>query len=259
MLSKNQIKLITSLKIKKFREEHGLFCVEGIKMVSELLAQNKFEVVLVFATEKWIELNKNTSHKKNIEINSISLAELNKISQLTSPNEVLALVKIPENKLSDIKIENELILVLDDINDPGNLGTIIRTADWFGIKSIVCSENTVDLYNFKVIQSTMGSVFRVDLYYTSIYKFLSKNKKTTKIYGALLDGTSIYQANLSHSGIIVIGNESKGISKEIVEIIENKIKIPSFSSNNESAESLNASIATAIICSEFRKTKTKTC
>ena len=253
MLSKNQIKLITSLKIKKYREEYGLFCAEGLKIVSELLTQNKFNIESLFGTEEWISSNFENLSSKNIEANTITQSELDRISQLKSANQVLAVIKIGESNISNIDVNEELVLVLDEIKDPGNMGTIIRIADWFGIKSIVCSENTVDIYNSKVIQSTMGSFLRVNVYYSSIIDFLHKNKSKSKIYGAFLDGTPIYQEKLSRNGILVIGNESNGISKELVNMIDYKLKIPSFSTNKVLAESLNASIATAIICSEFRR------
>jgi TrmH family RNA methyltransferase len=253
MLTKNQIKYISTLNTKKSREELGFFCAEGVKIVSELLNQDKFKISSIFATEEWINSNVKIIQKKKLDINLVSQTELKKISQLTTPNQIIAIVFLAKNNIFDIKFEEELVLVLDEIKDPGNMGTIIRIADWFGIKSIVCSDNTVDIYNSKVIQSTMGSFLRVNLYYTSIIDFISKNKTKSKVYGALLEGKSIYYQDLPSNGILIVGNESKGISKEIIELIDYKINIPSFAINKERAESLNASIATAIICSEFRR------
>ncbi|MBA3900722.1 MAG: RNA methyltransferase, partial [Bacteroidetes bacterium] len=171
--------------------------------------------------------------------------------QLSTPNEVLVLVHISKNQLNVIKLKGQLSIVLDEIKDPGNLGTIIRIADWFGIKNIICSENSADLYNPKVIQSTMGSFIRIDVFYEDLKLFFESYKSTVHhtIYGALLEGGDIYRKNLSSEGIILMGNESKGISESLKPFIDEAVSIPSFGG----AESLNVSVATAIICSEFKR------
>lgn len=248
MLSKNQIKLINSLKIKKFRQENQLFIAEGKKVVSELLNSN-FRVKQVFALKSWMDENQgqlNTS----IEVIEISAQELAKISTLTTPNEVLAVVEIHRSNFPDKeKIKDQLSIMLDDIKDPGNLGTIIRIADWFGVEYIFCSEESVDAFNPKVVQATMGSLSRVKIIYTDLAEFIKSLENKVPVYGAILGGENIYSQQLSKKGIIVLGNESKGVSQEVAKLVTKKLEIPRFGE----AESLNVGIATAIICSEFRR------
>lgn len=251
MISKNQIKHIASLKLPKFRNEFNEFLVEGEKMVPELF-NSTFIVKQIFALEDWISTNRKLI-PKDIALEKVSPKELERISALKTPNKVLAVVCIPEIDLTAIDY-SQLILVLDKIQDPGNLGTIIRTADWFGIKDIICSKDTVSLYNPKVIQSTMGSFTRVNLHYTALKEVLKAIPKELSVYGSLLEGKSIFQEKLSNKGLIVIGNESQGISKEIQSFLTKKINIPSFAIDSQNqAESLNASLATGIICAEFRR------
>ncbi len=250
MLSKNQLRFLQSLSAKKIREKSGLYIAEGEKIVEELLESGE-EIKHLFATPSWIEKNQKKIKKTNtIEVKEI---ELKKISKLTTPNEVLAVVPMPANKLSVNTLKDKLVIALDDIRDPGNLGTIIRIADWFGIDEIICSKQTVDCFNHKVVQAAMGSLLRVHIHYTSLDALL-KNAAENKIeiYGALLDGKNMYEAGLSDKGIIVIGNESKGISANIQALIQKRISIPTYS-KKKGAESLNAAIATAIICGEFRR------
>ena len=258
MLSKNQLKFVSSLKQKKFREEHNLFIAEGTKIVTELL-QSKIKVKQVFATAGF--LNK-IKIDKGIEWSEVKENELDRLSAQVSANEVVAVCEIPEYILNYNELNDKLTLVLDNIKDPGNLGTIIRIADWFGIETIICSKETVEAFNSKVVQATMGSISRIKLHYIDLIEFFEEFKKdqpadfTFPIYGALLEGSSIYSQQLCSNGVIVIGNESKGISDSIVPFITDKISIPSFShtkSGGSEAESLNAAIATSIICSEFRR------
>ena len=240
MLSKSQIKLITSLHQKKYRIKLGLFVVEGVKGVNEFL-NSKFECELLFCTQ---EYNFESISKKTT---IISEKELKKISSLRSPNKVLAVFKIPEKK----KLKKEgLILALDGVNDPGNLGTIIRLCDWFGIKQLICSNETVDCYNTKVVQSTMGSLTRLSIYYTDLLSFLNGCQRT--IYGAVMNGENIYKKKLSKDGVIVMGNEANGISKEVLELISIKLTIPRYGELQET-ESLNVATATAILLNEFRR------
>lgn len=255
MLSKNQIKFVNSLKQKKYREEHKLFIAEGAKIVPELLASD-IRVKQVFATSQFLRKHEIAGHIERFEIKE---AELERISALMTPNEALALCEIPERMLEAGALKDKLTLVLDDIKDPGNLGTIIRIADWFGIDDIVCSNTSVDAFNPKVVQATMGSIARIKLYYTSLPDFIRKQKEENglHVFGALLEGENIYSKPLASKGLIVIGNESNGISEELKSLITDKISIPSFSHHKQSAgeaESLNAAIATAVICSEFRRT-----
>jgi RNA methyltransferase, TrmH family len=254
MLSKNQIKFVNSLKQKKYREEHNLFIAEGAKIVPELLA-SRIKVKQIFATSDFLRKNKIDNETERFEIKE---TELERISTLMTPNEALALCEIPTFELDLETFKDKLTLVLDDIKDPGNLGTIIRIADWFGIENVVCSNETVDTYNPKVVQATMGSIARINVYYVNLTEFFQQQTTNNKqpVLGALLDGENIYSKQLPSSGFIVIGNESRGISEEIQQLITDKISIPSFSNykqNSGEAESLNAAIAAAIICSEFRR------
>ena len=254
MLSKNQISFIHSLHQKKFRKQEGLFIAEGEKIVDDLLASG-FTVKNVFATESFIEKQK--SKKKNTsEWIAVTENELKKISSLTTPNQALGIVEIPSYKIDEREISNSLSLVLDDISDPGNLGTIIRIADWFGIKNIICSPDTADCYNPKVVQASMGSLFRTKIHYEKLEIFFELNLKSMKreVFAALLEGENIYSANLPSTGFIVLGNESKGIGKELKKYFSQALLIPSFSTDkNASADSLNVAVAAAIVCSEFRR------
>jgi TrmH family RNA methyltransferase len=239
MLSKNQIKLITSLKQKKHRKQHGFFVVEGIKTIKELL-QSHFRLQYLYTVESF-----------NIDATNevlISKDDLNRISFLKTPNKSLALFKIPTATIID---ESKLIVALDDVRDPGNLGTIIRLCDWFGVKDLVCSIGTVDCYNPKVIQATMGSIARVNVVYKDLPDFLNQAKAIK--FGAFMDGENIYNKNLPNSGILVLGNEANGVSKSIENLIDKKIAIPRFG-EFQKTESLNVATATAILLSEFKRT-----
>lgn len=246
-ISKSEIKLINSLKTSHGRKKHGVFLVEGPKMVEELL-QSNFKIKLLIATHDWYHENSNLVNESFARV--VKDKDLERVSQLSTANHVLAVVDTPTGV--EVKIpNNELILVLDTIQDPGNLGTIIRTADWFGINTILCSEDTTDAYSPKVVQSSMGSVFRKNIHYTHLQKILKENTHQLPIYGSLLNGKNIYELELAKKGFIVIGNESKGISSEIQKLISEAIYIPQ--AQNSKAESLNASIATGIILSIFSK------
>ena len=240
MVSKNQIKLITSLIQKKFRKQHQLFFAEGAKVIQELL-QSNFELEHLYTTKPMVfEV---LDSKQTI----ISDSDLKKISALSTANDCLAVFRMPQEK----KIENNgLIVALDDIRDPGNLGTIIRLCDWFGIAQILCSEQTVDQYNPKVVQATMGSIARVNITYLDLETYLSEIK--TEVFGTFMDGTNLYKMPLPTSGIIVLGNEANGISKKIAEKVTQKIAIPRFG-NLQLTESLNVATATAIVLSEFKR------
>ncbi len=251
MISKNQIQYIKSLSINKFRRTHREFIAEGPKIIDELI-NSPFNVKGIFAQAEWININ-GSALPNDTSITEVSEKELDRISNLITPNQVLAVIEMPENKKPP-KTINDLVLMLDDISDPGNMGAIIRTADWFGIQTIICSENCVDIYNPKVVQATMGSIFRVGVHYENLEMFLSKNSSGKIVYGAFQDGKNIYQTALNKKSLVVIGNESKGISKDIIPYITDKVSIPAYTfSNRQSAESLNASIATALICAEFRR------
>lgn len=241
MISKNQIKFIKQLELKKYRRREGLFVAEGPKVVGDLV-ESGFIPSLIFSTDKWIV-------PCNIQQSVlVTEEELHKISFLQNPQDVLGIFEIPHPKLLH---DNGLILALDGVQDPGNLGTIIRIADWFGISTIYCSSDTVDAWNPKVVQATMGSIARVDIIYTDLAELLAKAK--VPIYGTLLDGENIYAHPLSRDGIIVMGNEGNGITENVRKLLTDKLLIPHFHNGNSHAESLNVAIATAITCSEFRR------
>lgn len=242
MLTKNQIKLITSLKQKKFRTQHQLFVVEGVKVVQEFLNSN-YDLDAIFAVDdRFSQYN-----QKFIKVDSKELA---KISGFSTPNKVLATFKIPSALAVDWYA---LVVALDGINDPGNLGTIIRLCDWFGIENLVCSETTVDCYNPKVVQASMGSHTRVNISYLD----LTKNLPTTSnCMGTFMDGDSIYEQNLPKTGVIVLGNEANGISEEVEALMQTRLSIPRFGKVKQT-ESLNVANAAAIILSEFKRKSTE--
>ena len=238
MLSKSQIKLITSLKQKKYRQQHGFFVVEGVKTITELL-QSHFELYKLYTTESF-----NIDAKDEVLISAI---DLKRISFLTTPNKAFAIFKIPEPKTIN---NSGLIVALDAIRDPGNLGTIIRLCDWFGVKELVCSKETVDCFNPKVIQATMGSITRVHVSYIDLVPFLIEN--ASPVYGAFMEGGNVYKEKLPEQGVLVMGNEANGVSKEVEAVITEKISIPRFG-DLKATESLNVATATAILLSEFRR------
>ncbi|PHS61698.1 MAG: RNA methyltransferase [Flavobacterium sp.] len=238
LVSKSQIKLITSLQQKKYRNKWGLFVAEGPKVINELL---KAELSLhsVYVTENDLF--------KGVSAELVSEKEISKISFLKNANNSVAVFKIPEQKnISDKK----MIMALDAIRDPGNLGTIIRLCDWFGIEQIICSEDTVDCYNPKVIQATMGSITRVKIEYLNLTEFISKT--SIPVYVGVMDGENIYQQKLPKTAVIVLGNEANGISNEIIDLASHKIAIPQFGMIQET-ESLNVATATAVLLSEFKR------
>lgn len=250
MLSSNKVKFIKSLQQKKFRDEHKLFVAETPKIVQDLL-ESDLNIREIFSTADWLATFSEAA--ENIVINEVTAAELQRISGLVTSNQVLALVEIPENRIDISALFNDLSLVLDDIRDPGNLGTIIRIADWFGIKNVICSKTSVEAYNPKVVQSTMGSIARVNIYYEDMAGICKHKPADFPVYGTFLEGDNIFTTKLQHRGFIVIGNEANGIGEDMQTCITHKLTIPSFSANKKSAESLNAAIATAIVCAEFRK------
>ncbi|MCB2208125.1 MAG: RNA methyltransferase [Bacteroidetes bacterium] len=236
----------------KFRRQHQIFIAEGTTNVLDFIAGG-METEALYATRDWLKTNQSFLNK--IKITEVSLKEMSKISALKNPSEVLAVIAIPDRLEADMSNVDDLVLMLDDIRDPGNLGTIIRTADWFGIQHVICSENTVDAYNPKVVQATMGSLARVQVYYQDLNKTLQSKPDYLKVFGAVLEGHNMMELAKPNHGIILIGSEAHGISKELLPLLDIPITIPKYISSrlNSSAESLNASIATAIICYEFRK------
>lgn len=247
MLSKNKIKYIHSLELKKNRKKEGVFVAEGHKLVGDLLPH--FHCRLILATTTWLEEHHDIQADEIIEITP---EELVKASLLKTPQEVLAIFEQPQYDYTTDVIKNSLCLALDDIQDPGNLGTIIRLADWFGIEHIFCSQGTVDVYNSKVIQATMGALARVKVHYCNLPDLIS-SLKDVPVYGTFLDGENIYDKPLSENGLIIMGNEGNGVSKEVSQLINNKLYIPNYPSGRTTSESLNVAIATAVVCAEFRR------
>lgn len=249
MLSKNKIKYIQSLRLKKFRQKYNSFLLEGDKMVKELLLDKDYSIEMLVATPSWIIDNIAAKDFEREQIIEVSEKELKQISNLSTPNQVLAVVKMPNIAINETLLQKDLSLYLDGIQDPGNMGTILRIADWFGIVQVFCSLQSADLYNPKVMQATMGAFLRVNV---QRYEFddLLKKVPNIPVYGAVLGGKNIFKETLNQNALLVIGNEGQGISKAIMQKLTHKISIPAPA--NGGAESLNAGVATGIICSVFR-------
>jgi len=247
MLSKSKIKYIRSLEMKKFRTESGSFLAEGNKLVRDILPF--FECELLIAKPSWM------AQQGDIRAGELIAAESNdieKASLLKTPQDVIAVFKQPNYLLNKEELKQNLSLVLDGVQDPGNLGTIVRLADWFGIKNVICSPDTADIFNPKTVQATMGAIARVRVFYTHLPELL--NELTDfPVYGAFLEGGNIYEETLTTDGLIVMGNEGKGISRSVAKHISHKLYIPNYPLGTETTESLNVAVATAIICSEFRR------
>lgn len=239
MITRAEILAIKALSTKQGREEQGAFLAEGEKLVGEIL-NSSLRIRRLLQTKPLFA-----------EGEIISAKEMERISQLKSANSVLAVVEIPRYRLSEAQPDKELVLALDRVQNPGNLGTIIRLADWFGISDIVCSEQCADCFNPKVVQATMGALLRVRVHYTDLAKWLTTH--SCNIYGTFLEGENIYSAQLSKQGVIVMGNEGQGISEEAAQAVTHKLLIPPYPADRCGSESLNVAVATAVICSEFRR------
>ena len=246
MLSKAKIKFIRSLSQKKERYEQRLFIAEGNKLVNDTLPF--FKCRLLIATDKWLSQHDTSTCNEVIEATP---DEIIKASLMQSPQDVIALYEMPQYSITPETLKDKLVLALDCVQDPGNLGTIVRIADWYGIDTILCSEGCADIYNPKTIQATMGALARVKIAYVNLAETLKNINKP--IYGTFLDGENIYKTSLSNDAVIVMGNEGNGISKEIEAIVTHKILLPPYPANSETVESLNVAVATAITCAEFRR------
>jgi RNA methyltransferase, TrmH family len=249
MISKSKIKLIHSLTLKKFRNETHLFVAEGPKVVGDLYPY--FDCEYIAATKDWLDTNRVPLPSMWDEV---SQEELCKASLLQHPQQVIALFKYPEIGVLDKNMVREnLCLALDDVQDPGNLGTIVRLADWFGVEDIFCSLNTADVFSPKTVQATMGAIARVKMHYCSLEELFSSLDSDIPIYGTFLNGQNIYNTELSQHGLIVMGNEGNGISERIEKLVTQRLYIPSYPAGRTTSESLNVAIATAVVCSEFRR------
>ncbi len=251
MISKNRARFIVSLRKKKVREEEGLFIIEGDKLVKEFLSA-RIPVKTLIAKKEFISALPPFLKECIDEISDASYEELKQISSLKTPHNALAVVHIPDRKMVPDEILEKLCAALDFVQDPGNLGTIIRAAAWFGIRNIVCSDDCVDVYNPKVVQASMGAILNVNVYYSDLKKFISlAHEKKMPVYGTVLDGESVYRHKLGDRGIILLGNESRGISDELMPLVTNKIMIPGVNRAMPGIESLNVGMAASVVFAEF--------
>lgn len=258
MISKNKAKLIRSLEQKKYRKESQLFIAEGHKLVEDLLPA--FECIYIAARKEWIESRKDDLKRMahELEIHEVCPEELQKISLQKSPQDVLAIFRQRSHTIVPEQIiAGQLCLGLDGVQDPGNLGTIVRIADWFGIEHIFCSLDTADIYNPKSVQATMGAMARVQVHYLPLKELILKQPTSTPVYGTFLDGEDIYRQDLTSHGLIIMGNEGKGVSPEVSALMNKRLYIPNYPPERETSESLNVAVATAIICAEFRRQAAK--
>lgn len=255
MISKNKIKYLHSLELKKNRKATGMFLGEGPKLTADLLTV--FTCTYLAGTEKWMTNHQDILqklHAMHVETDTVQEKELRRASLLQHPQEVIAVFRQPSYTINIKEIgKHALSLVLDGVQDPGNLGTIVRIADWFGIEDIFCSSQTADIYNPKSVQATMGSMARVRVHYVDLQKIFEEIPAEIPVYGTLLDGENIYKQSLSPNGLIVMGNEGKGITPELRRHITHRLFIPNYPPGRDTAESLNVAVATAIICAEFRR------
>jgi TrmH family RNA methyltransferase len=253
MISKNRIKFIMSLQKKKVRDEECLYVIEGDKLVREFIGAG-IPLRALIAKPEFINAIPAGLLATVKEIEDVSYNELKKISTLKTPHNALALVPMPERKLEEVDVVSQLCVALDFVQDPGNLGTIIRAAGWFGIRNIICSHDCVDVYNPKVIQASMGALLHVNVYYSDLEKlFIFAAENNTPIFGTMLDGESIYSHRLDNKGIILLGNESRGISEKLMPYITERIMIPRFSIAKFGIDSLNVGMAASVVFSEFRR------
>ena len=251
MLSKHLTKIVQNLEKKKFLEKYNLFKVEGEKLVNELLV-SELKIHTIIAFPQWAEVNR--ERLKGLDVQEVDEREMGQVSNFQSLPEVVALAKIPTYECDEDSVCNSLSLVLNGIQDPGNMGTILRLADWFGIRTIFCDQDCAGIYNPKSVQASMGAIFRIKVFYTDLTSLIKKYKSETfHCYGTFLAGKNIYQTPLDSKGFIVMGNEGKGISPEIEELLDLRLTIPSFAGNPNSTESLNVGVAAGIMLSEFKR------
>ena len=250
MISKNRIKYVRSLEMKKYRKAEGVFVAEGHKLVGDLLGA--FELVYVAAVQEWAE--RHADALRGVDMDVVTDDELRRISFQETPQQVLAIFRQPQYEVNASEVaKTQLCLALDDVQNPGNLGTIVRLADWFGIEHIFCSRGCADIYNPKTVQATMGGIARVQVHYVDLPQMLATLDAGIPVYGTFLDGETIYQKTLENRGLIVMGNEGKGVSPEVEAHVTERLYIPNYPAGRETSESLNVAIATAIVCAEFRR------
>jgi TrmH family RNA methyltransferase len=258
MISQSKIKLVRSLAQKKYRDQYRMFLVEGEKMVGEILSTapgGRYRLLEIIATGSWIEQHGHPDLKKEMEVTEAGEKQIAQMSNLVSPQPVLALIAMPEAEPEAASGADDLILGFESVRDPGNLGTVIRTADWFGVKHIYCSEDSVDLFNPKVVQSTMGAIFRVNVHYSELGSLIDiEFLNSRKIFGTFLNGESLYETDPGQAPFVLFGNESRGLSQALASRVHKRISIPSYTKETgQGSESLNLAASAAIVCSEFRR------
>lgn len=255
MVSKNKVKYIRSLEMKKFRKAEGVFVAEGHKLVGDLLGV--FECRYLAATQVWLEQHgevMNGGRMNHTEVDEVTEEELKRLSFQDAPQQVLAVFRQPHWSVNISEVAGKgLCLALDDVQNPGNLGTIVRVADWFGIEHIFCSQGCADIYNPKTVQATMGAMARVQVHYVALAETLKGLEGNVPVYGTFLDGNNMYEKDLSQHGVIVMGNEGKGVSEAVEACVCERLYIPNYPEGRDTSESLNVAIATAIVCAEFRR------
>ena len=243
-MTRSDIQLVRSLSDKRGRSEHGLFVAEGAKLIGELRRSN-LRIRRIFATEGLFE---------GPEVECVTEKEMERLSLLKTPSNSLAIVEIPRYRLDAAHVGQRLTLALDDVQNPGNLGTIIRLADWFGIGEILCSPATADCFNPKVVQATMGAILRVRVHYVELAPLLAQTAaRGVPVYGTFLEGENLYDAQLTDGGIIVMGNEGRGVRPDVAQTVTRKLFIPPFPADRRASESLNVAMATGVVCAEFRR------
>jgi TrmH family RNA methyltransferase len=255
MISKNRLKYVRSLEMKKYRKADGVFVAEGHKLVGDLL--DVFECSYLAGTAEWLSAHEvwvERQRKRGVEVDEVTEEELKRVSFQETPQQVLAVFRQPvyEVNVNEV-VQKQLCLVLDDVQNPGNLGTIVRLADWFGIEHIFCSKGCADIYNPKTVQATMGGIARVQVHYVDLPDMLRGLDKDIPVYGTFLDGENLYKKDLENRGLIVMGNEGKGVSPAVEAFVTERLYIPNYPAGRETSESLNVAIATAIVCAEFRR------
>jgi TrmH family RNA methyltransferase len=251
MISRNRLKYLSSLKIKKVRSENRQFLMEGDKIVSDILKEGKAGIQQIIASHDWLTANEKLLTSRAGEVLEAGITDLQRISSLETPPAVMALLDMAEHTLDIMDLSDTWCLALDTIQDPGNLGTIIRSADWFGIRHIICNEACADIFNPKVVQSSMGAILRVNVYYEDLAMVLKRYalELSLPVYGTFMEGLPVYDLPADKKGMVVFGNESRGISKELIPFIQSRITIPPGKRNSSHIESLNVASAAAVICS----------
>ena len=256
MISKAHIQFVRSMDLKKFRDESGCFIAEGDKLVREALAipaGSPFIVNMICATDSWLDQVRPEKEHPETEFVTVSERELGRISLQKNPNQALAIIKRNDSDQAEFDFDKNLLIGLDQVQDPGNVGTIIRLADWFGLGGVIASPDSADFYSPKVVQSSMGSIFRVRLITADLTEFIKSIKTGFPVYGTHLQGQNLYTSELKNHGLILLGNESRGLSRDLMKMTTETLLIPDFSNGKYKPESLNVSIAAAIVCSEFRR------